>query len=124
VFVLRLQLALVKGESYSNCSRTVDQQVPFQLVTGVPEMLGLVEAVSKEQLAAAADKAAAGVPPPRPPPGEPPSGTAAGGEKSAVPPAQPPPGDPPAAETAAEGVAVVGDVEMQLAAADGDGAQK
>lgn len=125
---LLLQLALVKGESYSTCSRPVDQQVPFQLVAGVPEMLSLVEAISKEQLAtaaaatAAADKAAAGVPPPRPPPGGPPSaaaGTAGAGptaaaaaaDGGAVPPPRPPPGTPPkaaaAADTNAEGTRVV-----------------
>jgi hypothetical protein len=148
------QLALVKGESYSTCSRPVDQQVPFQLVAGVPEMLSLVEAISKEQLAtaaaatAAADKAAAGVPPPRPPPGAPPSAAAAAGgagpaaaaaASGAVPPPRPPPGPPPKAATAgANAVATspvdgaanaetsqgADDVEMQPAAAEGEQQQE
>ena len=108
-----LQLALVKGESYSSCSRAADQQVPHQLVAGVPEMLNLVEAISKEQLTAAAaataaaDKAAAGVPPPQPPPGDPPGAAAAAAGAAEA-----------AGEAAAAAAAAgAGDVEMQPAAA-------
>lgn len=181
-----LQLALVKGESYSNCTRQADEQVrqlgrrrallclltlrgapmfslslsvlsatlstpsrlsllttlltchnwclcafaallpqvPYQLVSGVPEMLGLVEAISKEQLAAAAaataaaDAAAVGVPPPQPPPGAPPAAAAAAAAGG--------PGEEAAAaevatpeEAAAEAEeAPTGDVDMQQAGQD------
>lgn len=176
LFAPLLQLALVKGESYSNCTRQADEQVgqlgrrraffcgvplcflslsllsaklatpsrlflfttlltchnwcmcafasllpqvPYQLVSGVPEMLGLVEAISKEQLAAAAaataaaDAAAVGVPPPQPPAGAPPAAAAAAGG----------PGEEAAAEAAAPEEAAAeevptGDVDMQQAGQD------